>query len=91
MSLLANIRDILFDRPYSAAERIAFGAHIILYQDVSANISTERTNCNGTYGMRLCIRDGNATVSIDLSPDAAFNVANQIKDVVQRLVQQNRN
>ena len=89
MGIISNILDIVFDRPIKVGDLLAVGKKVTLYSDANGTFTIERARSGK---VRICLDNratGAATV-LDLSHDAAFNAAGQIKTVVQKLAQYDR-
>ena len=88
MGIISNILDIVFDRPIKVGDLLAVGKTVTLYSEANGTLSIERAR-SGKVRLMISTPIG-SNAAMDLSHDAAFNAAGQIKTVVQRLAQYDR-
>jgi len=90
VGIIANIRDMIFDRPFNLSDLVAAGRLVIIHDDPVTRITVERVAAGRVRVVVRMVSHTDTAVAFTLSYDAAFNLARQIKTVIQMLAQYDR-
>jgi len=89
MGVISNVLDIVFDRPFRPRDLINGTGVLLLYCDDSVRLTAQRES-KGKIHFIVRYHTSNTAIGFTLSYDSAFNVASQIKEIVQKFAQLDR-